>query len=271
MTRKHRLEHHRQGYPRLTAFLNLDPNFTIFKRFDNLHVRVLLEQQDRLAELEHQLEQCDDTEVVSLNLSSRRQDCNPVRRELLRQVKAELEDYDQSVLRFQQMLALPKASTRHRRSVYNWFNGNKPIVRSESRCFVDAIHDDDYVAVHGDDADRAGLEALFDHLVRAWPRLARTISRANSKTSDRKIFIFSHEKLRAFFQILTALAIPLGVISPAVLLYYIEGRRSRAVISAGFVFVASFAICFVTKTTKYNLLLAIVAYAAVLSAFLSDS
>jgi hypothetical protein len=87
------VEHHRQGYPRLAAFLNLDPNFTIFKRFDNLHIRVLLEQQARLAGLEQQLEQCDDDEVIDLNLYSCRHDQNQTRRSILQQIKSELVDY----------------------------------------------------------------------------------------------------------------------------------------------------------------------------------
>ncbi|KAL8858283.1 MAG: hypothetical protein Q9178_005146 [Gyalolechia marmorata] len=87
------VEHYRQGYPRLAAFLTLDPDFTVFKRFDNLHVRVLLEQQDRLCELQQQLEDCDDTETIQMNLSSRRQDGNRARREILAQIKTELKDY----------------------------------------------------------------------------------------------------------------------------------------------------------------------------------
>ena len=87
------VEHYRQGYPRLAAFLNIDQNFTVFKRFDSLHLRVLLEQQDRLCELQQQLEDCDDVETIQVNLSNRRQDSNLVRRDILRQVKAELELY----------------------------------------------------------------------------------------------------------------------------------------------------------------------------------
>ncbi len=87
------VEHYRQGYPRLAAFLNLDPDFTVLKRFDNLHIRVLLEQQDRLYELQQQLEDCDDRETIQMNLSSRRQDSNRARREILAQIKTELKNY----------------------------------------------------------------------------------------------------------------------------------------------------------------------------------
>lgn len=91
------LEDYPQGYPRLAAFLALDRDFSVFKRFDYLHTRSLLEQQDELAELQERLNQCDDTEPIRLGLSSRRQDENQERRELLRQVTAKLQEYDRSV------------------------------------------------------------------------------------------------------------------------------------------------------------------------------
>jgi hypothetical protein len=56
-------------------------------------MRVLLEQQDRLCELQEQLEDCDDAETVQLNLSSRRQDDNRTRREILQQITTELKVY----------------------------------------------------------------------------------------------------------------------------------------------------------------------------------
>ena len=87
------VEHYRQGYPRLAAFLNVDGDFTVLKRFDNLHMRSLLEQQDRLRELEAELDHCDDTETVQLYLSSRRQDSNRTRRELMKEISAQLKAY----------------------------------------------------------------------------------------------------------------------------------------------------------------------------------
>jgi hypothetical protein len=63
------------------------------KRFDNLHIRILLEQQDRLAELEERLEKCDDEETIQLNLSSRRQDSNLERRQLIDDISLELAAY----------------------------------------------------------------------------------------------------------------------------------------------------------------------------------
>lgn len=56
-------------------------------------MRVLLEQQDKLAELEGRLNHCDDQDKIQLNLSSRRQDINRERQGLLDQIKHELKEY----------------------------------------------------------------------------------------------------------------------------------------------------------------------------------
>ena len=87
------VEDYRQGYPRAAAFLNLDKDFTILKRFDQLHMRVLLEQQDELQRLEYELNECDDTERIQLNLSSHRQDSNQHRRTLFEEIRAALRSY----------------------------------------------------------------------------------------------------------------------------------------------------------------------------------
>ncbi|KAF3799067.1 hypothetical protein GCG54_00001171 [Colletotrichum gloeosporioides] len=58
-------------------------------------MRNLLEQQDRLAELEGLLNQCDDNEDIQLNLSSQRNDSNQSRRAVLERIKVALVEYDE--------------------------------------------------------------------------------------------------------------------------------------------------------------------------------
>ncbi|KAI1744664.1 hypothetical protein F4680DRAFT_443938 [Xylaria scruposa] len=60
---KSKLEDYCRGYPQLAAFLLLDDNFTIVRRFDYLHLRTILDQQDQLAELEESLNKYDDEEM----------------------------------------------------------------------------------------------------------------------------------------------------------------------------------------------------------------
>lgn len=87
------VEHYKHGYPRLAAFVNLDKNFAVLKRFDYLHSRVLLEHQALLNELEERLNECDDADTVQMHLSSCRQDTNQTRRQLLTEIQSALESY----------------------------------------------------------------------------------------------------------------------------------------------------------------------------------
>ncbi|KAF2647153.1 hypothetical protein K491DRAFT_672411 [Lophiostoma macrostomum CBS 122681] len=255
-----KLEDHRQGYPRLAAFLALDSNFTLVKRFDNLHLRILLDHQDRLAELEEKLQACDDQEEIQLNLCSRRQDSNETRRTLLTAVEVELERYSRSILRFKSMAVLPEASRNHRRSVLNWFMGNKPLVRSESRIWfsLDDAHGD-FVSLGPDDDDSGGMETAFSTIIQAVPLLARLLTCPQTRTSDPNIFVFHRARLRALFKFLVALFIPIALVLPGFLMYRSKEPWARATISALFTFTTSFAICLTMKTTKYSLFLGVIA------------
>jgi len=48
-----------QGYPRLAALLNSDPNFPVYRRFGTLHHRVILHRQQELTKLERRLNELD--------------------------------------------------------------------------------------------------------------------------------------------------------------------------------------------------------------------
>ncbi|KAM0798368.1 hypothetical protein BDR22DRAFT_809198 [Usnea florida] len=247
------LEDYPQGYPRLAAFLALDRDFTVFKRFDYLHMRSLLEQQDELAELQERLERCDDADPIRLGLSSRRQDENAERRDLLRQVQAKLQEYDRGVQDCHAMLRLPEAHDTQKQNVENWCVGNKPLVRSESACYVDCTRGQDYVALMPKDTDRAGLETLVDLTMRTCPNVAR-----HAKTRDRNIFVFPPNFLNRIVKILFAIFIPLWLVFPTILLYNATSHGSSAIIYAIFTFWTSFIVISMANVTKYDLTLALI-------------
>jgi hypothetical protein len=87
------VEDYRFGYARLAAFLQIDPIFTVIRRFDHLHLRVLLEKQAHLCELEKRLMKCDDEETVQLYASSYKQDGNMQRRHLMEEIQLKLDEY----------------------------------------------------------------------------------------------------------------------------------------------------------------------------------
>ena len=78
--------------------MSLDPNFAMLKRFDVLRMRHLLFLQDTMAELEEKLDACDDAEDIPLHNSSRRQDGNETRRDLMRELEICLAKYGVTAL-----------------------------------------------------------------------------------------------------------------------------------------------------------------------------
>ena len=82
-----------RGYPRLAAFINSDRDFVMFRCFGRLHARILLHKQDELCELEQRLEAIDKDEATLYLLSTRRQDTNIERRNILRELEEKLKEY----------------------------------------------------------------------------------------------------------------------------------------------------------------------------------
>ncbi|KAF8848260.1 hypothetical protein BDZ45DRAFT_290779 [Acephala macrosclerotiorum] len=268
---KSRIEHYRQGYPRVAAFLGADRGFLVFRRFENLHLRSLLDQQDILYELETRLNECDDTETVQLHLSSRRQDKNQQRKSLLQEIKQALSSYDRSVCEYRQMLAIPEAEPNQRRNVKNWVHGTKPLVKSESACFIENLEDKEFITLKPDGADNGILESLLELGIRKFPKVSNLLCSSRLKTDDPNIFLYSPILLERILKSLLVPLVSLWLILPAILLYNASRPRNRTIIYAIFTFGASCAILTISGITKYNTIIAIVTYGAVLAAFLSGT
>jgi len=89
------------GYGKLAAIEACDPNFLIYRKFDWLRNRVLLQYQDELVVLENQLEVLDkhDYRNEVERLTSRRRDeaTRPRRQNLLAEIDKKLADYGGSL------------------------------------------------------------------------------------------------------------------------------------------------------------------------------
>lgn len=94
------VDDYREGYPRLSAFINSDLDFMLFRGFGQLHARVLLQKQDEITEIEQQLNELDKIEANAFSLRSRRMDTSVERRKLVADAEQKLLDYSiTSVLR----------------------------------------------------------------------------------------------------------------------------------------------------------------------------
>ncbi|KAI1208288.1 uncharacterized protein F4807DRAFT_158633 [Annulohypoxylon truncatum] len=260
---KVKLEDYRQGYPRLAAFLLLAREFTVLRRFDYLHMRSLLDQQDRLADLEEKLHHCDDAETTQLHLSSRRQDSNQRRRDLLDEIKLNLSSYDQAIAGFHTIKALQSTPDRHVQSVLNWVFGHKPLVRSESKCYLGSSGRGDFVTIAPDDPERAIPEALLDMGVRTFPSISKYVCSTQERTTDDHIFLFPPSHLRTAIRCLIALILPVWMIFHVIILNNMSHNSSKAIVYSLFIISTSFVVMITTNATKYNLLIALLTYAAI--------
>ena len=77
----------------LAAFMASDKSFVLFKRFGELHTRLLLYKQDELVEIEQRLKDLDNEERTSYHLASRRDDMNLARKELVTEIESKLSSY----------------------------------------------------------------------------------------------------------------------------------------------------------------------------------
>lgn len=82
-----------RGYPGLSAEMDSDTAFVMFRRFGKLRIRNLLYKQDRLTELERKLYYVDVRETDFYNLVSKRWDDNEDRKQLMEEIDKALKDY----------------------------------------------------------------------------------------------------------------------------------------------------------------------------------
>jgi hypothetical protein len=84
---------------------------------------------------------------------------------------------DKAVQDYNSILRLPEAQQTQLQNVENWVLGNKPLVRSESGCFLNMSIDTDYVALGvAERNDRSGLEAVVESILKTFPSVGRLVS-----------------------------------------------------------------------------------------------
>lgn len=93
------VEDYSSGYPRFSALIGTHSSFYVCRRFSTLRARLLLQKQDRIAQLEHQLQHFDEQELQPLFLGSLRRDRNQGRERLLADIDIALQDYGEATTR----------------------------------------------------------------------------------------------------------------------------------------------------------------------------
>lgn len=128
------------GYPHLAAFQSSESSFSIYRSFDYLHSRVILDLQDELRVLEEGLSELDEADSSAedsrrkLRVASRTADLRQEksqRAELLSTIHDKLVRYDENLLKTRKLNAFQRPSTRDYRSFRHWLFAKDPVVECE--------------------------------------------------------------------------------------------------------------------------------------------
>ncbi|KAM7206467.1 hypothetical protein V8F20_002816 [Naviculisporaceae sp. PSN 640] len=152
------------GFPSLAAFIASDPDRTagIFKRFDRLAARNLLNMQAELAELQERLDAYDnDDQIADQSLQSlrnwsdykKREAIDPARMELMRKIKETMKEYRQALMFESTLAAIPPPDRKVLKAFRDHFFHRRPNDRVPFPTlsgFSATVYDDptDLVSIH---------------------------------------------------------------------------------------------------------------------------
>ncbi|KAE8142049.1 hypothetical protein BDV38DRAFT_295814 [Aspergillus pseudotamarii] len=143
-----KIEDYPLGRPRYGALIASHESFQVYRQFSYLRTRLLLDKQDRLAQLEDKLRDIDQNEQHPLFLSSSRLDRNEARKAVLAEIDVALSDYDtfiERTARTIQPLAAPQE--RNIANLRNWIEGNPCLARHYTEYITQSRHHDDLLAL----------------------------------------------------------------------------------------------------------------------------
>ena len=176
LCRVSRLEDYPMGYPRVSYVLDSDDSFMMYRRFGQLHSRILLQKQDQLREMEQELlaldnkdNQMEDTQMF---LRSREEDemRDPPKRgrsrvELLGEIERVLMEYGKVLTQANQLQGLSRPTDRDHASVSNYFANHQPLMEDD-RDFL--YHKEDLVTIRAG-REHAWLDAAVEGFLRWYP------------------------------------------------------------------------------------------------------
>ncbi|KAK4231616.1 hypothetical protein QBC38DRAFT_226349 [Podospora fimiseda] len=266
------MESYREGYPRLAAFLNSEKEFTAFRHFGQVHVRLLLEKQDEIAQLEERLDQLDKNETNDFALRTRREHPrSDERRALFAELEAKVVSYDTLLDLYLRQTQWPRVKDGNAESIANWMRANKPIVAREST-FLNNW--DDLVAPI---ITTTNTQTVFDGWIAACAVLLHKLGLVKVfatstdllKSSNPHVVRVTKDRISIGTRLLTSILAILALTMPVVLLYSIRSIAARikvvAVCSSGFAMFISF----ISQGRPIEVFSTTATYCAVLVVFLT--
>ncbi|CAO2652884.1 Nn.00g022950.m01.CDS01 [Neocucurbitaria sp. VM-36] len=282
------LEDYPRGYPILSAFQSSDSSFSIYRAFNYLHSRVLLEIQDELRNLEEnlsELDRKDNNSGRSKCLTSRASDIKQAKRDnkhseratLLATIRDKLVNYDEILVKARELNTFQKPSKRDYTSLRTWFFNEKPL---SYECEEEYVKKKEDLISLRDGREWANFDGWIEECIKAMPRyLTRrlfTTPELRKKTQDKHIFYCSASRIEKLVGLVLTLIIFILLVLPVVALYKMTsvGHHNSTFDAVGilvvFTLLFSAVMSLLTKAKRHELFAASAAYCAVLVVFISN-
>lgn len=174
------VQNYQRGYPMLAAFQSSESSFSIYRSFDYLHSRVILDLQDELRNLEEGLSELDKQDFAQPGrqkcVTSRLHDLKVAKRKgltcserstLLGTIREKLVNYDEIIIKTRELNAFQRPSKRDYRSLRTWFYNVNPLGHESEGLFVK--RKEDLITLrHG--REWAGFDGWIEDCVRKLPK-----------------------------------------------------------------------------------------------------
>ncbi|KAK6341446.1 hypothetical protein TWF696_008520 [Orbilia brochopaga] len=272
------------GYSKLAAFIDLEDDLAIFRRFSRLHAQLLLYRQADIEEIEEELQELDMIEAADaamegtpaavLNRSWRREkDLEEYRVELVKRLRKSMKLYDDELFRYKQKLNLRTAADWQIENVNIWMTNQRPhpLVPTESRFLED----------RGDVCSlKSGSEdsAVLTDALRSWARdscscLAWMFRKKGNPASygDASITYYNTDLKDAFTRISYASLVSVLLIAGVIVLYYITSPGGRLACLCVATFLCGVILALFTTAKKGEIMGGTAAYCAVLVVFVGST
>lgn len=262
------IEDYRPGYPRLSALIGADSSFHICRRFSTVRARLLLLKQDKISQLEQQLEQADRAEQATLFLSCNRRDQNSERLTILEELDKRLADYDAFLKRGKEVLDFDLAAPRSVLSLQNWIKNTACLARNE-REFLTRGRD----LITLSPAKESGVEAIEhwfeDCLISAADKFQKGPNRSISRDSN--VYIFTNKRSATLARFLISTIVVTFLLAPVLVCNSLKGEKGRMLVVAFATILLITVLSVLSKARMVEMFIAGTAYATVLIVFVSGA
>ncbi|CZR51637.1 uncharacterized protein PAC_01514 [Phialocephala subalpina] len=241
------------GFPRLSAFVSSDPDFSIVRAFKTIHNRIILQYEVEITELEKALFKLDTEDEINpqmvhrLRRTKHKEGWDSRQRDLLKELRTKIIEYDEIVLYHARMQELGRPPKRNHIHYWNFIWTTKPLAQG----YYDYVYwADDFVTLAGNRTNYF-QDLIQEHMFR-WPRsLVKWFLRKSDKekpTENKAGTYYSERKLGIASQMfLVSVAVGM-LLLPCYLLFLVRMSHPKmAGVVTAFLFPFSFIMSAVTK------------------------